>query len=119
MLKIKSRLGFTLIEMLIVVAIIAILIAIVIPIFTSSLHAAEEAADAANVRGYYAYLQAEYMADGTLPEFDESFHDTITYPDGSTIKLRVGLYSIRVSKRTGGVQVAYCCLKDGHVDLFG
>lgn len=42
--------GFTLIEMLIVVAIIAILVAIAIPIFNTQLDKARSGVDAANVR---------------------------------------------------------------------
>ena len=44
MKKIKNTKGFTLMEMLIVVAIIAILIAIAIPTFTTQLEKAREAA---------------------------------------------------------------------------
>ena len=44
MKKIKNTKGFTLMEMLIVVAIIAILIAIAIPTFTAQLEKAREAA---------------------------------------------------------------------------
>lgn len=46
----RSRRGFTLIEMLIVVAIIAILAAISIPLVSASLERAREATDEANVR---------------------------------------------------------------------
>ena len=53
--------GFTLAELLVVVAIIAELVAISIPIFTSQLHKAQVATDMANVRSYYAQLQHEYM----------------------------------------------------------
>ena len=48
--------GFTLSELLIVVAIIAVLVAISIPIFTSQLEKSREAADAANIRAAYAEL---------------------------------------------------------------
>ena len=49
-----NRKGFTLMEMLIVVAIIAILVAIMIPTFTAQLEKAREAADIANIRSAYA-----------------------------------------------------------------
>ncbi len=50
----KNNKGFTLMEMLIVVAIIAILVAIMIPTFNSQLEKAREAADIANIRSAYA-----------------------------------------------------------------
>jgi len=56
--------GFTLMEMLIVVAIIAVLIAIAIPIFTSQLENSREATDAANLRSAYATASAKVLSDG-------------------------------------------------------
>ena len=52
--KIKSVKGFTLAELLIVVAIIAVLVAIGIPIFTSQLEKSREAVDLSDVRSAYA-----------------------------------------------------------------
>ena len=48
--KLQSKKGFTLMEMLIVVAIIAVLVAIAIPVFNGALTKSKEAADVANVR---------------------------------------------------------------------
>ena len=50
----KDKKGFTLAELLIVVAIIAVLVAIAIPVFTGQLEKAREAADMANIRAAYA-----------------------------------------------------------------
>ena len=50
----KNNKGFTLAELLIVVAIIAVLVAIAIPIFTTQLEKSKQATDAANVRSAYA-----------------------------------------------------------------
>ena len=55
----KKRKGFTLAELLFVVAIIAVLVAIGIPIFTSLLEKSREAADAANIRAQYAQVMDE------------------------------------------------------------
>ena len=57
----KDKKGFTLMEMLIVVAIIAIIVAIAIPTFSNALTKAKVAADKANVRAYYAEVAANYM----------------------------------------------------------
>lgn len=50
----NSKKGFTLAELLIVVAIIGVLVAISIPIFTAQLEKAREATDMANIRSAYA-----------------------------------------------------------------
>ena len=61
MKKIKNTKGFTLMEMLIVVAIIAILIAIAIPTFTKQLEKAREATDIANIRSAYSEAMVKYL----------------------------------------------------------
>ena len=54
----QKKNGFTLAELLIVVAIIAVLVAISIPIFTSQLEKSRESTDLANVRAAYAEVMA-------------------------------------------------------------
>ena len=54
-----NRKGFTLAELLIVVAIIAVLVAVAIPVFGSQLEKSREAADLANVRAAYAKVLTE------------------------------------------------------------
>jgi len=60
-MKRLNKKGFTLAELLIVVAIIAVLVAIAIPIFTSQLEKAREATDAANIRAAYAEVQTAVL----------------------------------------------------------
>ena len=55
--------GFTLMELLIVIAIVVILVAIAIPVFTAQLDRAKDAADQANGRALYAIVMADYMDD--------------------------------------------------------
>lgn len=57
----KDKHGFTLAELLIVVAIIGVLVAISIPIFTSQLEKAREATDLANIRSAYAECSAAVL----------------------------------------------------------
>ena len=68
----KNNKGFTLMEMLIVVAIIAILVAIAIPTFSGALTKAREAADVANLRAAYAQAMVDNMVN------EEDFPDA--YP---------------------------------------
>ena len=64
-----NKKGFTLIEMLVVIAIIAILVAIVIPVVGSSTTKAQAATDAANLRSAKAALQIAVLNAGA-PDSD-------------------------------------------------
>lgn len=59
--NIKSIKGFTLAELLIVVAIIAVLVGISIPVFTTQLEKARDASSLANLRSAYAEASVAYM----------------------------------------------------------
>lgn len=57
----RTKKGFTLAELLIVVAIIAVLVAIAIPIFSSQLEKSRESTDMANIRSAFAQVVAEAL----------------------------------------------------------
>ena len=82
-----NKKGFTLAELLIVVAIIAILVAIAIPIFTNQLQKARIARDQANVRSARAvainYLLDE-PDDATEHATWQAFYDSYDDDDGWT-----------------------------------
>ena len=65
----ENKKGFTLAELLIVVAIIAVLVAISIPIFTSQLEKSREAVDLANIRAAYAEVSAEVLSGDNITYF--------------------------------------------------
>lgn len=78
----ENKKGFTLAELLIVVAIIGVLVAISIPIFTSQLEKAREATDEANLRAAYAEATADLLTeqiDGTDIDYTKTYcYDTTT-----------------------------------------
>lgn len=61
MKNIKNNKGFTLAELLIVIAIIAALVAIMIPTFSGQVQKARQAADIANLRAAYADATSQYL----------------------------------------------------------
>lgn len=60
----RNKKGFTLAELLIVVAIIAVLVAIAIPVFNSQLEKSREATDLANIRAAYAEATVKILDEG-------------------------------------------------------
>lgn len=64
-MKKLNKKGFTLIEMLVVIAIIAILVAIVVPVVSNATEKAKESADAANIRSIAAEMQINYLTADT------------------------------------------------------
>ncbi|MCI6638212.1 MAG: prepilin-type N-terminal cleavage/methylation domain-containing protein, partial [Bilifractor sp.] len=138
----KNRKGFTLAELLIVVAIIAVLVAISIPIFSSQLEKSRKAVDLANVRSAKAAAAAEYMnsgmtesktyyydaATGTVTDLEtarssiegygKSHHPFDSKKDGASGTPNTGKASgiVAVTINTGGTQSAVWELK-GLVDV--
>ena len=118
-------------EMLIVVAIIAVLVAVAIPVYTSQMHKVRVAADLANVRAYYAQIQADYMLtekqnssvpiEGKLdkggPVIQENFV-TITFLDGAKVKLQEGTYVVQFYKGKG-YSITYMCSNYDCIETWG
>ena len=61
-MKKNNKKGFTLAELLIVVAIIAVLVAVAIPVFTTQLEKSREGVDLANLRSAYGEAVADALA---------------------------------------------------------
>lgn len=88
--KLQDKKGFTLAELLIVVAIIAVLVAISIPIFTRQLEKSREAVDLANVRAAYAEVMSAALTDDGEALYSVDNTTKIKQGDG-TFKLSVKL----------------------------
>ena len=78
----KNDKGFTLAELLIVVAIIAVLVAVSIPIFTAQLEKSREATDIANFRAAKAAFIVAVL-DGTISAKDAEDKTKFYYHAGS------------------------------------
>lgn len=94
----NNKKGFTLAELLVVVAIIAVLVAIAIPVFSSATVKAEQAADEANIRAWYAEQAVTYLtseAEGT------------TYTKATVSKENCGVNHGNVSYNSGTISYTH------------
>ena len=90
-----NKKGFTLAELLIVVAIIAVLVAIAIPVFTAQLEKSREAVDAANIRAKYAEMMSDAVTGGYNNTADHYYVDLQQKTeDWQTTELKAGLEKI-------------------------
>ena len=103
-MKKNNKKGFTLAELLIVVAIIAVLVAIAIPVFTTQLERSREATDVANIRSAYAEIMTNYLADGVS-------NSTITVTAHATMDDWVTSPQPALTVQTDGSQSQYSFTK--------
>lgn len=96
MFKKLNKKGFTLAELLVVVAIIGVLVAISIPIFTSQLKKARLATNQANARAAYAAATTQYMLDydDTTPTAGVSYVYTVSTGKLGDVKTTAGTATI-------------------------
>lgn len=97
----RSKKGFTLIEMLVVIAIIAILVAIIIPVITDATRKAKASADAANLRVALSELNINAVEGTKKPE------EIISLVDAADSKFDSDAVLCAVYEEPGFVAVYY------------
>lgn len=117
----KTDKGFSLIELVIVIAIMAVLIVIGAPMYIKYIHKAGVARDWANLRLYYDEIQADYASTGEYnPKVKALSTDSDAEADyiglkqidslnGDTIKMKAGIFVVRKTK--SGYHIYYQCNK--------
>ncbi len=110
-MKKMNKKGFTLMEMLIVIAIIAILIAIAIPTFTAALEKSRQKTDLANARALKSLVVAQYMAAddadpvdvyGAIAGADASGKTFYLNKNGQELQLAQDANSMKVTAKWDG-----------------
>ena len=97
----KHNKGFTLAELLIVVAIIAVLTGAAIPVFAGHMEKSREATDLANVRGVYAQVMADAITDNKSSAFYQS--GTGTYDAVVQLKQKKAGWSTKGTLTIAGI----------------
>lgn len=110
--KLQNKKGFTLMEMLIVVAIIAVLVAIAIPVFNGALTKSKEAADVANVRATYAEWQTSMLTENTKAPADKDAFLAGPNPTDATSALELNYLGKLTVKDDGTITYAATKLTD-------
>lgn len=84
-----NKKGFTLIEMLVVIAIIAVLVSIIVPVISNSTEKAKAATDASNLRTVLGTLNVEVVnGEKTVPEIiDASANPTSKMDPDAVLKV--------------------------------
>ena len=105
----KNNKGFTMAELLIVVAIIGVLVAVAIPTFVDQLEKAREATDISNVRDVYSEISVAF-ADGTLSKTGDTVKvlkgltATYTVTTGESASIKVEVPSFPIEQKVAGWQ---------------
>jgi prepilin-type N-terminal cleavage/methylation domain len=116
----KNNKGFTLAELLIVVAIIAVLVAIAIPVFTGQLEKSREATDASNIRAAYAEIAAAALTDPDTPQ-SATISKKQTQDDWQSASSLQDIAGVAITsiESTGDTTVAYGGASDPKITIDG
>lgn len=85
----RNRKGFTLVELVVVIAILGILAAIAVPRFINAVDEAQAATDAANVKALQAAVNLYFMENAAYPSslndlVNKNYIDSIPTPNKGT-----------------------------------
>lgn len=109
-----STAGFTLAELLVVVAIVAVLVAIAVPVFTGALGSSEEATCEANRRSLKSMYTTAWLLDqtpGNQKTLYQACVDQLEEQNKGVLCPNDGVYRETFNKKTGAVSIV--CLIHG------
>ena len=103
-----NKKGFTLIEMLVVIAIIAILVAIVIPVVGNSTEKAKEAKDAANIRSAIATVTTKALTGDVTATETVTLSQSGNFDTMTADLTDIGGFAISTFNGKSSVTISYC-----------
>lgn len=118
--KNRNNKGFSLVELLVVVAIMVVLTGVITPTLISHIHRARVATDWANLRSYYDEIQADFTLTGeynpkviTTDINDRSTWELreFEYLDGKKVTMKDGYFAVAKAVSGHGYQISYYCNK--------
>ena len=112
--------GFSLVELIIVIAIMAVLVGILTPQYLSYMHRARVAADWANLKNYYTEITLDYITTGQYnpnvpvvdyynPDQTQWKQTEIHFLNGQTARMKDGYFAVTKESTANGYQIIYDC----------
>lgn len=111
-MKKMNKKGFTLIEMLVVIAIIAILVAIIIPVISAATEKAKESADAANIRAAIAQVSAEGLSNDSATPVEVEITQSGSFDQAFESGDKIGGYDVSAFASKSKVVVSWDATND-------
>jgi len=117
----KNQKGFTLAELLIVIAIIAVMVAVLIPQYVNTLEKARESADLSGIRAAYSEVVNHYVLDHEVitrtVKVQQRMEDWQTDPAPNLDFLGSGFASYAIPAKTEGEYVVTIVIDDATGDI--
>ena len=113
----KNNRGFSLVELIIVIAIMAILIGVLTSMYLSHMHRVKVTTDWANLKNYFTEIQADYISTGEYNPNVPTTHRTaedymqreIHFLSGQTVKMKDGYFAVTKEAQGNGYHLVYYC----------